>query len=111
MQAGSAGSVPALKEADAKAMLSTIEQTGRQAFAEMRRLVGEIPRVLARLASAGLDVDLEKEGTQREVPAGVELSAYRIVQEALTNTLRHAARRPSPPRVPAAPRDAPSVMP
>jgi signal transduction histidine kinase len=108
MQAGGAGSVPALKEADAKAVLSTIEQTGRQAFAEMRRLVGvlrdddeaaalapqptigEIPALLARLASAGLDVDLEIEGTQREVPAGVELSAYRIVQEALTNTLKHA---------------------
>ena len=70
MQAGGAGSVPALKEADAKAVLSTIEQTGRQAFAEMRRLVGEIPALLARLASAGLDVDLEIEGTQREVPAG-----------------------------------------
>jgi signal transduction histidine kinase len=108
MQAGGAGSVPAHKEADAKAVLSTIEQTGRQAFAEMRRLVGvlrddgeaaalapqptvgEIPALLARLASAGLDVDLEIEGTQREVPAGVELSAYRIVQEALTNTLKHA---------------------
>ena len=108
MQAGGAGSVPDLKEADAKAVLSTIEQTGRQAFTEMRRLVGvlrdddeaaalapqptigEIPALLDRLAGAGLDIDLEIEGTQREVPAGVELSAYRIVQEALTNTLKHA---------------------
>jgi signal transduction histidine kinase len=108
MQAGGAGSMPVLEEADAKAVLSTIEQTGRQAFAEMRRLVGvlrddgeaatlvpqptvgEIPALLARLASAGLEVDLEIEGTQREVPAGVELSAYRIVQEALTNSLKHA---------------------
>ena len=89
-------------------MLATIEQTGRQAFAEMRRLVGvlrdddeaaalapqptvgEIPALLARLASAGLDVDLETEGTRRQAPAGVELSAYRIVQEALTNTLKHS---------------------
>jgi signal transduction histidine kinase len=108
MQAGGAGSVPGLEEADAKAVLSTIEQTGRQAFAEMRRLVGvlrdddetaalapqptvgEIPALLARLGSAGLDVDLEIAGTQRDAPAGVELSAYRIVQEALTNTLKHA---------------------
>jgi signal transduction histidine kinase len=108
MQAGGAGSVPVLKEADAKAVLTTIEQTGRQAFAEMRRLVGvlrdddeaaalapqptvgEIPALLARLASAGLDVDLVIEGTRREVPAGVELSAYRVVQEALTNTLKHS---------------------
>jgi signal transduction histidine kinase len=108
MQAGGAGSVPVLEERDARAVLATIEQTGRQAFAEMRRLVGvlrdddeaaalvpqptigEIPALLARLASAGLDVDLETEGTRREVPAGVELSAYRIVQEALTNTLKHS---------------------
>ena len=89
-------------------MLATIEQTGRQAFAEMRRLVGvlrddneaaalepqptvgEIPALLARLAATGLDVDLEIAGTRREAPAGVELSAYRIVQEALTNTLKHS---------------------
>jgi signal transduction histidine kinase len=111
MQAGGAGTVPALTERDAKAVLSTIEQTGRQAFAEMRRLVGvlrddgeaaalvpqptvgEIPALLDRLASAGLEVDLEIAGIQREVPAGVELSAYRIVQEALTNTLKHAGAR------------------
>ncbi len=108
MQAGGAGTIPVLEEPDAKAVLATIEQTGRQAFAEMRRLVGvlreddeaaalapqptvgEIPALLARFASAGLDVDLEIEGTRREVPAGVELSAYRIVQEALTNTLKHS---------------------
>jgi signal transduction histidine kinase len=108
MQAGGAGSVPVLEEREAKAVLATIEQTGRQAFAEMRRLVGvlrddgeaavlapqptigEIPALLARLASAGLDVDLEIEGARGEAPAGVELSAYRIVQEALTNTLKHS---------------------
>jgi len=108
MQAGGAGSVPRLGEADAKATLGTIEQTGRLAFAEMRRLVGvlrddneaaatapqptigEIPALLARLADSGLDVDLQVEGEQRPVPAGVGLSAYRIVQEALTNTLKHA---------------------
>jgi signal transduction histidine kinase len=108
MQAGGAGSVARLGEQEAKAVLSTIEQTGRQAFAEMRRLVGvlreeddsaalaplpttsEIPALITRLASAGLEVDLEIEGSRREVPAGVELSAYRIVQEALTNSLKHA---------------------
>jgi len=108
MQAGGAGSVPRLGEADAKATLGTIERTGREAFAEMRRLVGvlrddneaaatapqptigEIPALLARLADSGLDVDLQVEREQRPVPAGVGLSAYRIVQEALTNTLKHA---------------------
>ena len=108
MQAGGAGTLPELTERDARAVLNTIEQTGRQAFAEMRRLVGvlrdddnaaalapqptlhEIPALLAQLAAAGLNADLEVTGTQREVPAGVELSAYRIVQEALTNTLKHS---------------------
>jgi signal transduction histidine kinase len=108
MQAGGAGSVPGLSEADAKAVLGTIEQTGRQAFAEMRRLVGvlrddndgaalmpqptvgEIPALLDRLADAGLEIDLQTEGEQRQIPAGVDLSVYRIVQEALTNTLKHA---------------------
>lgn len=108
MQAGGAGSVPVLEERDAKAVLAAIEQTGRQAFAQMRRLVGvlrdddeaaalapqpttdEIPALLDTFASAGLDVDLEIEGIRREAPAGVELSAYRIVQEALTNTLKHS---------------------
>ena len=110
MQAGGAGSVPVLEEPAARAVLATIEQTGRQAFAEMRRLVGvlrdedeaaalapqptvgEIPALLARLARAGLDVHLEIEGTRREAPVGVELSAYRIVQEALTNTLNTPVR-------------------
>ncbi len=111
MQAGGAGSVAVLDEPDARAVLATIEQTGRQAFAEMRRLVGvlrddnetaalepqptvdEIPALLARLARAGLDVGLKMEGTRRDAPAGVELSAYRIVQEALTNTLKHSGAR------------------
>jgi signal transduction histidine kinase len=111
MQAGGAGSVPSLTESDAKAVLGTIEQTGRQAFAEMRRLVGvlrdedeaaalapqpttaDIPALVAQLSVAGLDVDLEVEGSPQAIPAGVELSAYRIVQEALTNTLKHAGTK------------------
>jgi len=108
MQAGGASSMPCLAEPDAKATLRGIEETGRQAFAEMRRLVGvlragdeaahlaaqptvaEIPALAARLADAGLAVDLKVEGEQPAVPAGLGLSAYRIVQEALTNSLTHA---------------------
>lgn len=107
MQAGGAGTVPALGEAEAKAVLGNIERTGRQAFAEMRRLVGvlreddeaaalapqptvgEIPTLVSRLADAGLHIALQVEGAPRAAASAVQLSAYRIVQEALTNTLKH----------------------
>jgi len=109
MQAGGAGTVPDLAEADAKKVLGNIERTGRQAFAEMRRLVGvlraddhevalapqpaiaQIPALIAGLAGSGLEVSLEISGEPQSAPPGVELAAYRIVQEALTNCLKHAA--------------------
>jgi signal transduction histidine kinase len=109
MQAGGAGSVPDLAEADAKRVLANIERTGRQAFAEMRTLVGvlraddqevalapqpaiaEIPALIAEFSSSGLEVAMEVGGEPRTAPPGVELAAYRIVQEALTNCLKHAA--------------------
>lgn len=89
--------------------LETIEQTGRQALAEMRRMLGvlrqptEEPPALApqpslsnldglveKVREAGLPVKLRVSGKPRGLPAGIELSAYRVVQEALTNALRHA---------------------
>jgi signal transduction histidine kinase len=93
-----------------RAALETIETTGRQALAEMRRLLGVMRREdvhdaakapqpgLARVAAlvgemrgAGLPVELRVEGEPGPVPPGVDVSAYRVVQEALTNALRHAA--------------------
>jgi signal transduction histidine kinase len=97
------GEQPSAREA-----LGSIETTGRQALVEMRRLLGILsdedrelaltPRpsvayldVLAeRVREAGLPVELRVEGDARPLPPGVDLSAYRIVQEALTNALRHA---------------------
>jgi signal transduction histidine kinase len=88
--------------------LDTIEQTGRQALAEMRRLVamlraeGEAPALapqaglrqldtlVAQVSEAGLPVELEVEGEPTELPPGIDLAAYRVVQEALTNALKHA---------------------
>ena len=88
--------------------LSSIETTGRQALTEMRRLLGILRRTDAELAlapqpglryldalieqvrEAGLPTELRVEGEVRPLPPGVDLSAYRIVQEALTNALKHA---------------------
>ena len=88
-------------------VLETIERIGRGALTEMRRLVGmlrsdtadelapqpglaDLPRLVTQVRAAGLPVELHVDGERREVPVGIELSAYRIVQEALTNALKHA---------------------
>ena len=87
--------------------LATIEQIGRGALTEMRRLVGmlrtatgdslapqpgldDLTTLLGQVREAGLPVELQVEGDPRRLPVGIELSAYRIVQEALTNALAHA---------------------
>ncbi|URM90274.1 sensor histidine kinase [Streptomyces sp. MRC013] len=93
----------------ARQALETISSTGRQALAEMRRLLGilrtgepeeagqyvpqpdvqQIGDLVEQVRTAGLPVDFRVEGTPRRLPTGVELTAYRIVQEALTNTRKH----------------------
>jgi signal transduction histidine kinase len=93
----------------AKQALETISGTGRQALAEMRRLlgvlrtgepgedsdyvpqpdVGQLGDLVEEVRGAGLTVDFKVEGRPRPLPSGVELTAYRIVQEALTNTRKH----------------------
>lgn len=93
----------------AKKALETISSTGRQALAEMRRLLGvlrtgehqeggeyvpqpdveQIDDLVQQCRTSGLPVDFKVEGTPRPLPSGVELTAYRIVQEALTNTRKH----------------------
>ena len=88
--------------------LDAIEATGTQALAEMRRLVGvlrqaddgmdlspppslrHLDALVDRVRAAGLPVELTIEGTPIELAPGIDLSAYRIVQEALTNALAHA---------------------
>lgn len=89
------------------ASLEAVERTGREAMAEVRRLVGlwkdeESPHyapqsgmatledLLARVRSAGVPVDLLVEGTPQTLAPGVDLTAYRVVQEALTNVIKHA---------------------
>jgi signal transduction histidine kinase len=93
----------------ARDALRSIETTGRQALTELRRLLGllrdadgepslvpqpslqYLDELLAQIREAGLPVDLTVEGAPTALPQGVDLSAYRIVQEGLTNSLKHAA--------------------
>ena len=95
------------QEREREALL-IVERTGREALAEMRRMVGvlrrpeEAPalapqpsleyldRLVEQARDAGLPVELRVEGDARELPAGVDLTAYRLVQEGLTNALKHA---------------------
>ena len=87
--------------------LETISDTGHSALTEMRRMVGllrapeeaseteplprlaEVEQLVERVRAAGVSVGLEIEGDVRRLPDGTELSAYRIVQESLTNSVRH----------------------
>lgn len=95
-------------QASEREALETVETTGRQALAEMRRMVGvlrqsgeaadrepapgltELPRLVDQFRSAGLPVDVAVTGQARPLAPGLDLTAYRLVQEALTNSLRHA---------------------
>ena len=110
VQAAAARKVGAVSPERAELAMATVEQTGREALVEVLRLLevlrtDEEPadlepqpdlQALEELAGsfrdAGLAVDLEVEGPPRALPAGLALSAYRIVQEALTNALKHAGR-------------------
>jgi signal transduction histidine kinase len=88
--------------------LLVVEETGRQALAEMRVMVGVLRRpeesptlapqpsldsldgLVAQMREAGLPVTLRFEGEPRALPPGLDLTAYRLVQEGLTNALKHA---------------------
>jgi signal transduction histidine kinase len=95
------------QEKEREALL-VVEKTGREAMAEMRRMVGvlrrpeeapalapqpsleQIETLVEHTREAGLPVDLRIEGKPVQLPPGVDLTAYRLVQEALTNTMKHA---------------------
>ena len=108
VQAAAAGDVFDARPEQAREALRAIEASGRVALAELRRLLAvvrpdgegdltqpqpgldQLDALVASMRAVGLAVELRREGERPALSAGLELSAYRIVQEALTNTLRHA---------------------
>jgi signal transduction histidine kinase len=107
LQAGGARSVLATDPDRARAALHQVEETGRQTLAEMRHLVGilrvddgadrqplaglaRLPALMDEARAGGLTVELDVDGAVVDLPAGLELTAFRLIQEALTNVRKHA---------------------
>ena len=105
VQAGVGAHLIASDPEQAERSLRIIEETGRGALGEMRRVLTalrsdspteprpsleSLPALVENSRSAGIPVAFRIDGTVRRLPPGVELSAYRIVQEALTNAIKHA---------------------
>ncbi|HEY6468838.1 MAG TPA: sensor histidine kinase [Candidatus Dormibacteraeota bacterium] len=109
MQAAAGGRIARRDPPGAVATFAVIEQTGRDALADMRRVVGvlkddgvedtmlspqpdlvQLDALVEQVRHAGLNVHVSVDGERRPLAPGVELSAYRIVQESLTNVLRHS---------------------
>jgi signal transduction histidine kinase len=108
VQAGAARTVVDRDPAAAREAITHVEQTGRAGLAEMRRLIGvltdadeaastapmpglaELDPLVDTVRAAGLPVEVVRTGTPRELPAGADLAAYRVIQESLTNALKHA---------------------
>ncbi|HVJ98588.1 MAG TPA: histidine kinase, partial [Acidimicrobiia bacterium] len=106
VQAGVGAYIIEVDRAEAKKALENISQTSRSALAEIRRMLGvlredegaeyapapglaDLERLVHGVCDAGIDVHVTYEGTRTELPPGVDFTAYRIVQESLTNVLKH----------------------
>jgi signal transduction histidine kinase len=109
LQTGAAREIMTKDEHRSRELLESVERSGRQALDELRRMLGvlaehdreaplspqpdvtQIPALVDRVRQAGAAVELSVEGDPRVVPGGAAVAAYRIVQEALTNVLKHAS--------------------
>ena len=107
VQTSGARRVAASDLAAAREALKVVESAGREALVELRRIVGVLHRgddepagaspgveqlgvLVDRARAAGLPVELSVEGPRRSLPPGLDLVAYRIVEESLTNAIKHA---------------------
>jgi len=111
IQAGAAKMVIDTRPAAAREALGTIENASRETLAGLRRMLGvlrqaddpmatasapglaDLERLTATTAAAGVHVDVRWRGQHRSLPAEIDLSAFRIVQEAVTNVVRHSGTR------------------
>jgi signal transduction histidine kinase len=107
IQAGAVRRVLKADQQRERDMLLAVEQVGRQAVGEMRRLIGllrteegaiaesspslgRVAQLVTEMRQAGLAVEMRVEGELKPLPPGLDLAGYRILQEALTNALKHA---------------------
>jgi signal transduction histidine kinase len=105
VQAGAADDAFEFDPLRAREPIRAVDRAARAALADLRRVLGivqdagsyapqpslgELDRLVESVRATGLDVELEIDGPRQALPAAVDLSAYRIVQEALTNSLKHA---------------------
>lgn len=114
VQAGAAQTVTASDPEQAVRSMEAVEQAGREALRELRQILGvlrsdqerddrfpmhglaDIPDLVADMAEAGIGVSLIDEAVPDHLPSQLDLASYRIVQEALTNVVKHAGPDPSP---------------
>lgn len=113
LQTGAAREIMDRDEQRSRALLESVESSGRSALEELRHMLGllsdqdgevplapqpgvdEIPALIEQVRRAGLAVELRVEGPPRPLSRGVAVAVYRIVQEALTNVIKHSAGAPS----------------
>jgi signal transduction histidine kinase len=108
VQAGAARTIVDADPNGAKAAIAEVEATGRTGLAEMRRLIGvltagdgeaerapqpglaQLDELVRTVRAAGIPVEVLRSGDERALPPAIDVNAYRVIQEALTNTLKHA---------------------